>query len=234
MQNIAKSDSCADILEVSRVTKTFTTGPEQLNILIDVNCVLKNQTSLVIQGESGSGKTTLLNMIGGLDKPDSGSVIVNGNDLSMMNESELTSFRKCYVGFIFQFHYLLGDFTALENVMLPAFMNGANKKEASAKAAELLGNVNMTERENHYPHQLSGGERQRVAVARALVNDPSLLLADEPTGNLDERNSGIVEDLIFTLAEYFGKALVVVTHDQELAKRGNRAMVLESGRLIEQ
>ncbi|MBN1686988.1 MAG: ABC transporter ATP-binding protein [Spirochaetales bacterium] len=221
------------ILELSGVVKTYSNGPERLPILKGLNFSSPAGVTSVILGESGSGKSTLLNLIGGLDKPDEGRVIVKGSDVTALSEDKLSVFRSRSVGFVFQFHYLISDFDAVENVMLPAYMTGTPRKLAERRAEELLRSVRMAERLRHYPHQLSGGERQRVAVARALINEPDILLADEPTGNLDEKNSDAVEELIFSLAETFGKTLVLVTHDANLAKRGNFRYLLHDGMLVE-
>lgn len=219
------------ILDLTDVVKTYANGPEPLPILKGLSFAAPGGSTSVILGESGSGKSTLLNLIGGLDKPDEGRIVVMGSDVSTLNEDELSGFRSRSVGFVFQFHYLLSDFDALENVLLPAYMTGSPRKEAERRAEELLRRVRLEDRLHHYPHQLSGGERQRVAVARALVNDPEIILADEPTGNLDERNSEVVEELVFSLAESFGKTLVVVTHDTGLAERGQIRYLLHDGAL---
>jgi lipoprotein-releasing system ATP-binding protein len=182
-----------------------------------------------VNGQSGSGKSTLLNILGGLDRSDSGSVLVAGVEISGMTESGLTSFRRNRVGFIFQFHYLLKDFTALENVMLPAYMAGMKKKDALEKARSLLSDVRLEARLHHFPSQLSGGERQRVAVARAMINDPDMVLADEPTGNLDAQNSALVAELLYREAEKWGKTLIVVTHDEKVACQAMVRYTLEGG-----
>jgi lipoprotein-releasing system ATP-binding protein len=222
------------ILELTDVVKTYKSGPETLIILNELNFSSQPGVASIILGESGTGKSTLLNLIGGLDKPDRGSIMVKQNNVTGLSEDELAAFRNRTVGFVFQFHYLLSDFDAVENVMLPAYMTGTPRKEAESRAENLLTKVHMTDRLRHYPHQLSGGERQRVAVARALINQPDIILADEPTGNLDERNSSAVEELIFSLCEDFGKTLVLVTHDTNLAKRGGSCYVLHDGLLMEQ
>ena len=211
------------------VVKTYKSGPESLVILNGLHFSVEKGRSAVILGESGSGKSTMLNLIGGLDHPDSGTILVKDCDVTKLGEAELSGFRSVSVGFVFQFHYLLNDFTALENVMLPSYMTGTPRKGALSRAEELLVRVNLEERLGHYPHQLSGGERQRVAVARALVNNPDIILADEPTGNLDERNSRAVEELIFSLIENFGKTIVLVTHDKQLADRGHLRFLLHEG-----
>ncbi len=219
------------MLDLIDVVKTYANGPEPLPILTRLSFSAQPGSTSVILGESGSGKSTLLNLIGGLDKPDEGHIFVMGSDVTSLSEDELSIFRSRSVGFVFQFHYLLSDFDALENVLLPAYMTGTSRKRAASRAEDLLRSVHLEDRLHHYPHQLSGGERQRVAVARALVNDPLIILADEPTGNLDERNSSNVEELIFSLAERFGKTLVLVTHDTGLAERGQFRYLLHNGAL---
>ena len=187
----------------------------------------------MIVGKSGSGKSTLLNMIGGLDAATSGTILVNGQDVSKMNEKQINEFRKKVLGLVFQFHYLLKDFTAVENIFLPAYMAGVPKKEAFERANDLLEEVGLADRKDHLPSQLSGGERQRVAVARSLVNDPELILADEPTGNLDPENAILIGDMLFRLSEKHGKTLVLVTHDMNLAAKGDVRYSIEGGALVE-
>ncbi len=221
----------SNIIEIRKLTKTYKTGDEQLVIIRDMDLDVEENSSVVITGASGSGKSTLLNLISGLDSPTSGSVNVLGLSIEKMNETELTQYRSRSVGLVFQFHYLLNDFTAAENVMLPGYMAGKSRKDAMSRAKYLLDEVGLSDRISHYPLELSGGERQRVAVARALINEPDIILADEPTGNLDEKNSGIVEELLFRLIENHKKTLVLVTHDMRLAERGDRIMVIEHGEL---
>ncbi|MDR1429702.1 MAG: ABC transporter ATP-binding protein [Spirochaetaceae bacterium] len=226
------------LIEVKDAVKTYASPSETLKILTGVSFSLERGSSLAITGESGSGKSTLLNILGGLDRFDSGSVTVyspktGSVELGSLSEHGLTGYRRNQIGFIFQFHYLLRDFTALENVMLPAYIAGMPKKAALERAETLLGDVRLGERSRHYPSQLSGGERQRVAVARSLVNDPDMVLADEPTGNLDPGNSGMVAELLYALTEKWGKTLIVVTHDQALAARAERHYVLQSGILFD-
>jgi lipoprotein-releasing system ATP-binding protein len=186
-------------------------------------------SSVSVTGESGSGKSTLLNILGGLDRADAGSVMVGDSEIAGLSESALSGYRSRRVGFIFQFHYLLKDFTALENVMLPAYIAGMKKKDALERARLLLCDVRLEDRLRHYPSQLSGGERQRVAVARSLVNDPDLILADEPTGNLDSQNCALVAELLYAGAEKWGKTLMVVTHDRGVAERAEVRYTLTGG-----
>jgi lipoprotein-releasing system ATP-binding protein len=221
------------IISVRDLVKDYESGTETLHILRGINFSVMQGTSVAISGQSGSGKSTFLNIIGGLDRFDSGSVEVAGSDISNLNESELSSYRQRRIGFIFQFHYLLKDFTALENVMLPLFMMGSRKKDAVEKAKVLLSDMKLENRWGHFPSQLSGGERQRVAAARAMVNDPDIILADEPTGNLDPDNSSLVEELLYAGAERWNKTLIVVTHNETVASRAKVRYVLENGVLKE-
>jgi lipoprotein-releasing system ATP-binding protein len=195
------SELCSVLVRVRNLIKTYTSGTETLRILQGIGFEIKRGSSVAVTGESGSGKSTLLNILGGLDRADSGSVMVGDAEIAGLSEAALSGYRSRRVGFIFQFHYLLKDFTALENVMLPAYIAGLKKKDALEKARLLLRDVRMEDRLHHYPSQLSGGERQRVAVARSLVNNPDLILADEPTGNLDAQNSALVAELLYAGAE---------------------------------
>ncbi len=219
------------LVSAEHVVKTYTSGTEQLEILKGLDFTIPHSSSVSITGQSGSGKSTLLNILGGLDHCDSGSIKVDGAEIFGLSESALTHYRSRQVGFIFQFHYLLKDFTAWENVMLPAFIAGMRKKDALEKARALLVDVHLEDRLHHFPSQLSGGERQRVAVARSIINNPELILADEPTGNLDPSNSSMVAELLYSFAEKHHKTLVVVTHDEKLAQRANIQFVLEAGLL---
>jgi lipoprotein-releasing system ATP-binding protein len=217
------------LVVVRNVSKTYVSGTETLRILTDLDLEVRRASSVAIIGESGSGKSTLLNIIGALDRADSGTVKVGAFDVSGLSEKNLSSYRSTQVGFIFQFHYLLKDFTALENVMLPAYMAGLPKKKALELARGLLRDVRLEDRSHHFPSQLSGGERQRVAVARALVNDPELVLADEPTGNLDRGNSDVVAELLYLCTEKRNKTLILVTHDEAVAGRAGLRRHLERG-----
>ncbi len=220
------------LIELQGVEKWFQTGGERLRILAGIDLAVESGTAVAITGESGCGKTTLLNIIGGLEEPSAGSAVSAGYRLNEVDENELTEYRRSVVGLVFQFHFLLKDFTALENVLLPAYMAGGRREDAEKRAAELLREVGLGERLQHFPHQLSGGERQRAAVARALVNEPRIMLADEPTGNLDEQNSELVADTLFELVRRHSTTLLLVTHDRELAGRGDRLLRLERGHLV--
>jgi len=215
------------------IVKNFVSGNDTLRILRGVSFEIPSGLSMAITGRSGSGKSTLLNILGGLDLSDGGRAFVGDAEITALQEKGLSKYRSKKVGFIFQFHYLLKDFTALENVMLPAYIAGIRKKEALNRARALLSDVRLDDRTGHYPSQLSGGERQRVAVARSMVNDPDLILADEPTGNLDPDNSALVAELLFASAERWGKTLLVVTHDENLANRASVHYTLENGQLLE-
>ena len=222
-----------NIVEVSGLVKDYISPVETLHVLRGVNFSVPQGGSFSITGSSGSGKSTLLNILGGLDRADSGEIVVDGSRVDRLAEKHLTRYRRKSVGFIFQFHYLLNDFTALENVMLPAYISGLSKKAALEKARALLVDVNMEDRANHLPQQLSGGERQRVAVARSIVNDPAVILADEPTGNLDKENSELVTGILYGAAERWGKTLIVVTHDEDVASRASSRCLLSGGILSE-
>ena len=224
----------SNILQIKDLEKTYISDSEHLTILKDLNLAVEEGSKVVIVGESGSGKSTLLNIIGGIDKITSGSVLAGTNlqyDLSKLDETEIAEYRSSFLGLIFQFHYLLKDFTALENVYMPAFIAGLPKKEAQEKAAALLQDVGVYDRRDHLPSQLSGGERQRVAVARSLINNPSLILADEPTGNLDPANAALIGDLLFSMVEKYKKTLLLVTHDLTLAQKGGNCFKIVKGKL---
>ena len=222
-----------DILCIKSLEKSYRSGSETIKVLRGIDLTVAAGTTVVISGESGCGKTTLLNLTGALDAPSGGRISVNGVEISSRSEDDLHEYRNRTVGFIFQFHFLLNDFSAYENVIIPSLIGKKNRRDSRIKAEKLLKDVGLDKRSDHFPSELSGGERQRVAVARALMNDPLLILSDEPTGNLDEKNSALVEDLLFELVEKYGTTLLLVTHDQALAKKGNRHYELAHGKLVE-
>lgn len=234
MTDLENSTGKDVIVRVRGLEKTYETSSEKLTILKNLDMDVRKGSKCVIVGKSGSGKSTLLNIIGGLDVATAGTVDVNGMIISSMEENELTDYRSHFLGLVFQFHYLLKDFTALENVFLPAYMAGIPKKTAMEKARSLLCDVGLEDRMTHLPSQLSGGERQRVAVARSLVNDPELILADEPTGNLDPANAVLIGDLLFSMADRYQKTLILVTHDMNLAQKGNVRFFIKDGALTEE
>ena len=187
-----------------------------------------------IVGPSGAGKTTLLQIIGTLDSPDSGDITIDGIDVRKLNQKKLADFRNKHIGFVFQFHQLLPEFTAIENIMIPAFIAGMSKSEAKKRAMELLDFMGLADRAKHKPNELSGGEKQRVAVARALVNNPSVILADEPSGSLDSQNKAELHQLFFDLRDKMGQTFVIVTHDETLASITDRTIRMEDGRLAQE
>ncbi|MBO5799280.1 MAG: ABC transporter ATP-binding protein [Paludibacteraceae bacterium] len=216
------------MISVKNINKSF--GP--LQVLKDVSLEIRRGEVVSIVGASGAGKTTLLQIIGTLSSPDSGSVHISGHSLFDMKEEELARFRNQRIGFVFQFHQLLPEFTALENVMIPALIAKRDKEEAKSKAMELLSFLGVAERAEHKPSELSGGEKQRVAVARALINDPDVILADEPSGSLDSKNKEELHKLFFDLRDKFGQTLVIVTHDSELAAISDRVISMQDGKII--
>lgn len=217
-------------LEARGLHRTYrgVAGPE-LHILRGLDLVLGRGESVAIVGASGAGKSTLLHLLGALDRPSAGSVLVGGTDISTLNDEAAAELRNRRIGFVFQFHHLLRDFTALENVAVPALIRGDDPAGAKSRAAGLLRQVGLGGRLGHKPRELSGGERQRAAVARALVNEPLILLADEPTGDLDADTSGDVQDLLLEMKERHGVALAVVTHNRELAAKADRVLRLREG-----
>ncbi len=220
-----------NIIEISGLEKTYVTDSEKLTILKDLDLTIEEGKKIVIVGESGSGKSTLLNILGGIDQITSGTVRAGNYNIEKLNEKQMAEYRSCFIGLIFQFHHLLKDFTALENVYMPAYIAGMNKKEAEEKARQILSDVGIVDRQNHLPNQLSGGERQRVAVARSLINNPSIILADEPTGNLDPANAVMIGDLLFSMVEKYNKTLVLVTHDMKIAAKGDICYTIKNGKL---
>ncbi|WP_108946202.1 lipoprotein-releasing ABC transporter ATP-binding protein LolD [Shewanella halifaxensis] len=222
------------LLHVSKVSKRYQEGSVDTQVLHDVDLQVFKGEQLAIVGSSGSGKSTLLHIMGTLDSPSSGSVTMLGEDLYKLSSARQAQIRNENLGFIYQFHHLLPEFTALENVSMPALIQGQSRKQVEAKASALLERVGLSHRLKHTPAEMSGGERQRVAIARALINDPKLVLADEPTGNLDAKSGEAVYQLITELAAQLGTAFVVVTHDQKLAARMDRQLHMKDGRLITQ
>lgn len=221
----------SNIVTIENLEKKYISKSENLTVLSNLNLEIAAGSKIVIVGESGSGKSTLLNIIGGIDKATSGTVKAGTWNVSELSEAELSEYRSKYLGLIFQFHYLLKDFTALENVYMPALIAGVSKKEAMERACCLLEDVGIAERKNHLPSEMSGGERQRVAVARALINNPELILADEPTGNLDPANAEKIGDLLFSMVEKYAKTLILVTHDLKLAGKGDKQYRIVEGSL---
>ena len=216
------------MIKTTGITKSF----GELRVLKGIDIEIKEKEVVSIVGASGAGKTTLLQIIGTLDKPDSGTITYNGTDTSQLRGKALAAFRNTHIGFVFQFHQLLPEFTALENVCIPAYIAGKTKAEAEAKASEILGFLNLTDRLEHKPSELSGGEQQRVAVARALINNPSVILADEPSGNLDSENKNELHKLFFKLRDSFGQTIVIVTHDRQLADMSDRILQIKDGQIL--
>jgi lipoprotein-releasing system ATP-binding protein len=219
------------LLEIRGLCKTYEIGENRVEVLSGINLELEAATTTALVGASGAGKSTLLHLLGALDRPSAGTVCFRGDDIFRKNDRELASFRNRSIGFVFQFHHLLPEFTALENVMMPALIARVPRDEARGMAEELLGDVGLAQRLSHRPGELSGGEQQRVAIARALVMSPALLLADEPTGNLDMKTSDGVHAVLDDLQKKKGLTLVVVTHNERLAAAMGRTVRLVDGRL---
>ncbi len=213
------------MIEINNIEKSY----GELKVLKNINIQIDNSSIVTIVGASGAGKSTLLHIIGSLDRPDKGDVIIDGTSLFSLNDTKLSEFRNRKIGFVFQFHHLLPEFTAIENVALPALIAGVNRKEALHKSLEILDYLKLKERMNHKPAQLSGGEQQRVAVARALINNPSLILADEPSGNLDSENAQKLHQLFFDLRDQFHQTFIIVTHNKELAQLSDRTILIKDG-----
>jgi lipoprotein-releasing system ATP-binding protein len=216
------------MIKATNIEKSY----DKLHVLKGVSLEISRAEIISIVGASGAGKTTLLHIIGTLDRPDKGKLEINGEDISALSDKKLAAFRNKNIGFVFQFHHLLPEFTALENVCIPAFIAGMSKADAEVKAKELLGFLGLSERLEHKPSALSGGEQQRVAVARALINNPTVVLADEPSGNLDSSTAKELHQLFFTLREKYKQTFVIVTHNQELADMADRKLVMKDGNII--
>lgn len=227
----ASESAPVSVLSCVDLGKSYAEGAGKLDVLADINLELARGEMVAVIGASGSGKSTLLNLLGGLDTPSQGSVCVAGVALEGLSEKQLCQLRNKNMGFIYQFHHLLPEFTAAENVVMPLMIQGVKPKDAKAKAVALLERVGLKHRLTHKPSALSGGERQRVAIARALVGEPALVLADEPTGNLDERTAQSVQDLMVELNESLGITFLIVTHDGDFSSRCQRQLVLHEGRL---
>ncbi|MCR5434070.1 MAG: ABC transporter ATP-binding protein [Bacteroidaceae bacterium] len=213
------------MIQLRNITKSFGT----LEVLRGIDLDIQKGEVVSIVGPSGAGKTTLLQIMGTLDKPDKGTVVFDDLDVNSLSQKKLSEFRNRHIGFVFQFHQLLPEFTALENIMIPAFIGGSGKREASQRAMELLEFMGLQDRASHKPNELSGGEKQRVAVARALVNKPTVVMADEPSGSLDSANKEELHRLFFALREQYGQTFVIVTHDEALAAMTDRTIHLKDG-----
>ena len=216
------------MIDIKNITKSF--GPLQVLKGIDLHINAREVVSIV--GPSGAGKTTLLQIMGTLDKPDQGTIHINGIDVSSLSKKKLSNFRNQHIGFVFQFHQLLPEFTAMENVMIPAFIAGKSYSEAQKNAVDLLTFMGLADRANHKPAELSGGEKQRVAVARALINQPAVIFADEPSGSLDTKNKNELHQLFFDLRDRFGQTFVIVTHDEDLARLTDRTIHMKDGIIL--
>jgi lipoprotein-releasing system ATP-binding protein len=219
------------ILTTNQLCKTYMTGPQEVEVLKGIDFEVSAGEIVVVMGPSGVGKSTLLHLVGGLDRPTSGEILIDGDDVFSLKDRELAVFRNNAIGFVFQFHHLLPEFSALENVMIPGMMHGREVALVTERAKSILDEIGLGHRLNHKPSELSGGEQQRVAVARALVNRPRLVLADEPTGNLDKQNSEALYELILELNRKHSQTFIIVTHNDLMAKHAQRVIELEDGKI---
>ncbi len=218
------------MLQAVNIRKSY----NSLDVLKGIDLTIRRAEVVSIVGSSGAGKSTLLHILGTLDNPDAGRVLFDGEDITRLSRAELARFRNKHIGFVFQFHNLLPEFTALENVCLPAFLAGRSEKEVRVRGRELLGLLNLEHRADHKPSEMSGGEQQRVSVARSLINSPEIIFADEPSGNLDSRNAQELHELFFWLRKEFGQTFVIVTHNDALAQMADRTIVMRDGHILEQ
>lgn len=216
------------MIKASNIYKSF----GNVNVLKGVDLTINKGEIACIVGASGAGKSTLLQIIGTLDKADKGSITIDNQDISSLNQRKLAAFRNKKIGFVFQFHHLLPEFTALENICIPAYIAGVSKKEANEKAMQLLDYLNLTNRKDHKPSMLSGGEQQRIAVARALINNPAIILADEPSGNLDSQSAKDLHNLFFDLRDKTGQTFIIVTHNPQLAEMADRTFTMKDGLIV--
>jgi len=234
MSEFQEQETDTAVIDCRQVTRTYTEGPEKLTIFSDISLRVQPGETVAIVGSSGAGKTTLLNLLGGLDRPSTGHITICGQDIHRLSEAGRARFRSRNLGFVYQFHHLLPEFSALENVMMPCVLAGIKLSNARQKAESLLIRVGLGERLEHKPSELSGGERQRVAIARAMVNEPQCVLMDERTGNLDEQTGEGIRALIEDLRGQSGIAFVMVTHDRVMARSMGRVLRLEQGRLLQE
>lgn len=216
------------MIKINNISKSY----GELNVLKNISFEIQNSEIVSIMGASGAGKTTLLNIIGTLDRADSGEILIGGKDVTRLSDTELSLFRNKEIGFVFQFHYLLSEFTALENTLMPALLYNNDKRKAEDKAKELFDTLSLTGKENSFPSELSGGEQQRVAIARALINSPSIILADEPSGNLDSKNAQQLFSLFSFLREKYNQTFVIVTHSEKFSDIADRKLIISDGKIL--
>ena len=228
----SRIESNFEVLRLENISKIYKQNEESLEVIRDSSLSVFNQESVAFIGPSGCGKTTLLQICGLLDDATSGNIYINSQKINDLTDIEKTNIRKNNIGFVFQFHHLLPEFSVLENVMLPALINKSNKKETKAKAINILNDLGLFSKINNRPYQLSGGEKQRVAIARAIINNPSIILADEPTGNLDPENSEIVFNLLLKVVKNYNSSLLMVSHNMELAKKLDRIITIKDKKIV--